>query len=222
MRIYLLSGLGADQRLFGQLDAGTHHELIALPWIPPGASRSLGDYARLLHEHYQLEPPFILGGVSMGGMLAQEWAQLCRPEALLLISTATSRNDMAGFIRTAAALRISPVLNKSILELLGLIGDRFTAKSKEGRSLFKRMLRESDPDWLAFGARAILDWEPPLLRQPYLRLHGSADRVFPPADWPHCTLIDGGNHFMTFDRAAELSGHIRAFADGLQSKATAT
>lgn len=215
MRLYLLPGLGADTRMYRNLDCGPDAEVIALPWIAPGSAASLGEYAERLIAHYRPEPPYAVGGVSLGGMIAQEWAHRDKAEGLVLISTATSRTDMAVPIRAAAALRVGPVISKPLLRALGAAGDRFTTKSPEGRALFLRMLDESDADFLTFGARAVLDWEPPGIHLPYVRIHGSADLIFPAASLSDAVLIPGGNHFMIFDRGREIGGEVARFLSTL-------
>ncbi len=221
MRLYLLPGLGADARIFNELDCGDALEVICLDWIPSTGAKSMADYARMMHEHYQLEPPYALGGVSLGGMIAQEWAQLAKPEALVLISTATSREDMAALIRVAASMKIGPYLSKPMLTALGVVGDRFTKKSPKARALFLEMLENSDADLLTFGAAAVLDWQPPALAVPYLRIHGTVDKVFPFQDaflksdaLGHGEVIKGGNHFMIFEKGKEIGGLIAKYFEG--------
>lgn len=217
MRFYLLPGLGADPRIYANVDLGQQHELIALDWIPCGTARNLAEYAAMLHAHYTLEPPYVLGGVSLGGMLAQEWARVAPPEALVLISTATSRDDMAAVIRMASSLNIGPLLSKQFLIALGVIGDRFTSKTLKGRELFLDMLQKSDGDFLQFGAQAVLNWEPVPLDTPTLRIHGSVDKVFPCGKWEGCHVLKNGNHFMIFDRGEEIAEVIKArFKEGVE------
>lgn len=214
VRLYLLPGLGADPRMYRNLDCGPDAEVIALPWISPGSAADLGAYAEKLIEHYRPEPPCFIGGVSLGGMIAQEWAHRAEVEGLVLISTAVDRAEMAAPIRAAAALRAGPVISKPLLQALGTAGDRFTSKSPEGRALFLEMLRESDAEFMTFGARAVLDWEPPGIAAPYLRIHGTADRVFPASSVRDAVMIRGGNHFMIFDRGAEIGKEIGRFLAG--------
>lgn len=214
VRLYLLPGLGADPRMYRNLDCGDGVELIALPWISPGSAADLGAYAAMLIEHYRPEPPYFVGGVSLGGMIAQEWVHREEVQGLVLISTAVERAEMAAPIRAAAALRAGSVVSKPLLQALGTAGDRFTSKSPEGRALFLDMLRKSDADFLTFGARAVLDWQPPGIDVPYLRIHGSADRVFPAASVRDAVIIPGGNHFMIFDRAEEIGREIERFLKG--------
>jgi pimeloyl-ACP methyl ester carboxylesterase len=217
MRLYLLPGLGADTRLYNQLNISDQHEVIALPWIDAQGARNLPEYAALLHAYYALEAPYALGGVSLGGMLVQEWAKIAAPTALVLISTATSRSDMPGLIKLAAFLRMGPLLSKPLLTAMGVIGDRFTSKSEEGRRLFLDMLKRSDADFLAFGAAAILDWKATGIDVPSLRIHGSIDKVFPYGHWEGCKVIKGGNHFMIFDRAEEIGALVSTFLNATSS-----
>ncbi len=219
--MYLLPGLGADVRIFNRILPGDGFELIALPWIPAGSAANLRDYAALLHAHYQPEPPYVLGGVSLGGMLAQEWARIAPPQALVLISTAVSRSDMAVFIRAASALGVGPVLNKPLLVTLAGLGDRFVSKSAEGRALFQQMLHLCDEDFMAWAAAAVLDWQPPGIEVPYLRIHGDNDKVFPlhtSKPWVTDThgkgnVIAGGNHFMVYERGDEVAACIARYFD---------
>jgi len=211
MKVYALSGLGADERLFDKIELDAPAELIPLPWISPGKSQTIADYAARMVDHYKPEPGSVLMGVSFGGMIIQEMAHLMDVKELVLISTMTSRKDLPLAMKTAAAARIHPILKKDFLSGLAWLGDKFTSKSKEGRDLFYQMIQDSDPDVLSFGARAILDWIPPGIEVPILRIHGDRDRVFPlKKDW-NAKVIEGGNHFMIFDKATEISDLINDF-----------
>jgi len=211
VKVYALSGLGADQRLFEKIELDTPAELIPLPWISPGTSQTIADYAARIVDHYKPEPGSVLMGVSFGGMIIQEMAHLMDTRALVLISTMTSRKDLPLAMKTAAAARIHPILKKDFLSGLAWLGDKFTSKSKEGRDLFYQMIQDSDPDVLAFGARAILEWKPPGIQVSAHRIHGDKDRVFPlNKDW-NAKVIKGGNHFMIFDKAQEVSVRIDDF-----------
>ncbi|MFT6998318.1 MAG: pimeloyl-ACP methyl ester carboxylesterase [Cryomorphaceae bacterium] len=204
-KIYLFSGMGADSRLFKNLGPIEGYEIIPLPYIHPQQSKTLGDYAALLADHYTFEEPYLLGGVSMGGMIAQELAQLTNPEELVLISTATSRTEMPLLFEWARQMRLASLFNKPALEAIAKLGDQFTVKSPEGRQLFLDMLHDSDPDFMKFGAKSILEWEPAENNLPTVRIHGTIDRVFPASKITDATMIEGGNHFMIFERGEEIT-----------------
>ncbi|MEM9051630.1 MAG: alpha/beta hydrolase [Bacteroidota bacterium] len=209
MKVYFFSGLGADARLFQRLEAPEGFEFVALDYIPPGNSRSIGDYARLLSDHYDFEEPFILGGVSIGGMIVQELAQIIEAKAVILISTAMSRSEMPLLFTIARKLPVGFLMNKSFLSAFAKTLDPFTVKSVEGRELFLEMLEDTPADFLKFGSNAILNWRPPLTTVKTIRIHGTRDRVFPARKISNAHMIKGGNHFMAFEKAKEISEVLR-------------
>ena len=214
-KIYLFSGMGADSRLFKNIGPFEGYEIVPLPYIHPKKSQTLREYAELLVAHYSFEEPYFLGGVSQGGMIAQELAQLLKPKGLVLISTATLRSEMPLLFDWVRRLGLSAVWSKSVLEPVASMADRFTIKSPEGRKLFMEMLRDSDPDFMRFGAKAILEWSPPQVDVPVIRIHGTVDRVFPFSKVRNAIPIKGGNHFMIFERAQEITDILEKSLDAL-------
>ncbi|MDF4221942.1 hypothetical protein [Maribacter huludaoensis] len=56
MKIYAISGLGADQRVFEHLNLDI--ELIALDWITPHKNESIKVYAKRLSEVIETDDEF--------------------------------------------------------------------------------------------------------------------------------------------------------------------
>ncbi len=209
VKIYLFSGLGADERLFDQLTPLEGYEYVAIKYLKPSGSKTLSDYAQLLVDTYRFEQPFILGGVSIGGMIAQEIAEIIRPEKLILISTVRFTSEFPVFLRMVNNGFARILIKKPLLEMLAAVADRFTKKSNLGRKLFYDMLHDSDADFMKFGARAALSWHPPVTDIPVIRFHGSKDKVFPISRIKRCIEIKDGSHFMIFDRGVEISQVLR-------------
>jgi hypothetical protein len=68
---------------------------------------------------------------------------------------------------------------------------------------------------MKFGAKSILEWEPPKNELPTIRIHGTIDRVFPASKITDTTMIEGGNHFMIFERGEEITKNISLALDNL-------
>ncbi len=210
-KIYLLPGLGADHRLFERLPPTPGVEWKPLPWLPVGEAKTAADYARKLAAHHRLESPYMLGGVSLGGLVAQEWAKIARPEGVVLISTLGSEKEMPPFVRATGNIGMHRMLGKSMLVGVARIADRFTFKSPRGRELFVDMLRNSPPELLRFGTDATFTWKHGPLNAPVLRIHGNRDMVFPLGRISEAEVIDGGNHYMIYEKAEEIAAIIGRF-----------
>lgn len=204
MNIYLFSGLGADERLFQKLKPVSGYTYVPLPYVHPGKSKTLSEYADLMIEEYKFETPCIFGGVSIGGMIAQEIAQKVKPEKLLLISTLRYRKELPVYFKMGNNKLTKSMLNKPLLDAFAAIGDKFTVKSKEGRKLFYEMLRDSKADFLTFGFGVVLGWQPPVAQVPVIRIHGNRDGIFPLSRIKDAIKIKGGNHFMVYEKGEEI------------------
>ena len=206
MNIYLFSGLGADERLFQKLKPVPGYTYVPVPFVDPASAKTLVDYAKLMISAHNFQAPCIFGGVSIGGMIAQEVAQIIKPEKLILISTLQFRNELPNLFKWANNRLVKSLLSKSVLETIAAVGDKFTIKSTEGRELFYSMLQDSDPSFMKFGAGVVMGWEPPKANVPIIRIHGTSDRVFPLSriNEKKCKLIGGGNHFMIYERGEEI------------------
>ena len=206
MNIYLFSGLGADERLFRNLKPIPGYTYIPVPYVPPASANTLAEYASLMIAAHNFQTPCIFGGVSIGGMIAQEVAQIIKSEKLILISTIQLRNELPGLFKLANNGIVKALLNKPVLEIIAAVGDKFTIKSTEGRELFYAMLRDSNPSFMKFGAGVVMNWEPPKANVPVIRIHGTTDRVFPLSriNEKDCKLIEGGNHFMIYEKGVEI------------------
>src|SRR5688500_240528 len=96
-KVYFISGLGADRRVFEFLDL-SFCEPVFLDWIPPMKNESLPSYAERLCRDVK-EPDAVLVGMSLGGMMATEFAKK-HPAAnvIILASNKTSR-EFPGYLR---------------------------------------------------------------------------------------------------------------------------
>ncbi len=67
MNIYLLSGLGADKRVFSNLSFSNKYVVNHIEWIMPDHNEGLNAYARRLSKHFDTSKPFILIGFHLEG-----------------------------------------------------------------------------------------------------------------------------------------------------------
>jgi pimeloyl-ACP methyl ester carboxylesterase len=85
-KIFLIPGLGADTRVYNNIDLG-NHEVICVDWIEPHQTDTLSTYAQKLIYQYDITPKSVVIGNSLGGMIAVEIAKIIPLDKVILISS---------------------------------------------------------------------------------------------------------------------------------------
>lgn len=91
-KLYVFSGLGADQRVFKYLNFGALEPQF-IDWIRPETNEPIEAYARKLAAEINVEKPILIG-LSFGGMMAVEIAKLRETENVILISSAKTAAEV--------------------------------------------------------------------------------------------------------------------------------
>lgn len=206
MTAYFISGLGADSRIFRNLRLPSDVAIVHINWLEPLANEPLIDYCRRLATVIDTTEEFVLIGMSFGGMVATEIAQLTNPKQTIVISSAGSRKDLPWYFRIAGTLKlyklVSPFLLKSPPPFIYWI---FDARTKEERRLLKQYLRNTSPTYLKWAIKAILTWKRVTKPENLLHIHGSADKVLPVTYTDADIIIRGGGHLMVHNMADKIS-----------------
>jgi pimeloyl-ACP methyl ester carboxylesterase len=222
-RIILFSGLGGDDRLVAP-QYGVDADVEIRPWLPIVEGESLASYAKRLAAAIDPSPPFYLGGVSLGGMLALEAAQYLHPKGLILLAACRSYEGIPWPYRWAGRLAwVAPLwmvqLGKLIMphvrRLFGII-------SKEQVQFFVDMLADADPRFIRWSIQAMLTWHGvPRIDVPLLSIHGDRDRILPlHAAGPINYVVEGAGHVMNVTHAAEVNRVITQWLHAVETAAT--
>jgi hypothetical protein len=208
LKVYLFSGLGADKRVFDKLSIPG--ELIHIEWLTPQRNESLQQYSRRLIATNQIESNQILLGVSFGGILASEIAQLIAAKQVIIISSVQHNRELPVIFRLAGHLHLYKFLPYSLLKRPNLIlRFAFSPLSDEDYQLLKKIVADTDITFLKWAIKQILLWRSNTPATNLLQLHGTSDKIFPFQHTPGIIAIRNGGHFMIYNRAAEVSETIR-------------
>jgi len=93
-KIYLIHGQGSDARIFSKLKLNQSFDTICLLLPMPEKGEHLENYAKKLIPKIDTTAPFILIGVSLGGMVAAELNDLLHPMQTIIISSAKKRDEL--------------------------------------------------------------------------------------------------------------------------------
>jgi pimeloyl-ACP methyl ester carboxylesterase len=202
--VYLLSGLGADERVFQQLElpgAEVHY----LRWLMPYRDETIEAYARRMCEQVKHENP-VLVGLSFGGMMSVEMAKLIPVRRVIIISSVKHFRELPLWMRTAGKLRLNKILPIKPFKFLRPIQNRTLGAAKGVEMELADSYRHTvNLAYLRWAVDVIInwknEWQPPGL----VHVHGDGDRMFPIRRINQPVVISGGTHFMVMGKSQEVS-----------------
>ncbi len=208
--IYCLSGLGADQRIFQKLDI-LGYELVPVHWCAYDKDDDLPDYARKMAMQIPEDNAIIIG-VSFGGMLAAEIGKLRPVKKVILISSAKDARELPPVNRFARFMVNNSLIPVSIAKKPSKqIFERFGVETVEEKELLMSILQDTDSGFAKWAIKAIVNWRSTTHSTDILHIHGTDDHMIVPQYIKPDCWIQGGTHFMVYQRADEISDIISAY-----------
>ncbi|MBE9583673.1 alpha/beta hydrolase [Mucilaginibacter sp. JRF] len=204
-RIYLIPGLGADCRIYKNIDL-TGHNVIHVNWIEPASTDTLTSYTQKLINKYDIQPGSILIGNSMGGMVAVEIANIMPMSKTIIISSIKTCDEASayfGFFRTIPIYKLIPT--KLFTSVGPLVRFVFGRMKPDDQALFQDMLKKSSPAFVKWAMGAILNWNNINIPPNVYHITGSSDLLFNCRKAKGAQIIEKGTHIMIFDRAEEIN-----------------
>lgn len=201
MKLYAISGLGADKRVFQNLRLDC--ELIPIDWIEPKKNETIEAYSNRLSQGIDTTEKFGIIGVSFGGLVAVEMSKQLNPVLTIIISSAETYKELRTIYR---------VFGKS--KLVGLIPVKFFDPPRriahwvfgaKDKQLLSKILDDTDLNFAKWAVKELVNWKnEEKLVNPILKIGGTHDKLIPPKG-EHTKLIERGAHFMIVDKADEIS-----------------
>jgi pimeloyl-ACP methyl ester carboxylesterase len=203
--IYCIPGTGVDSRLFSKLDL-PGHELRHIVWILPHKREKLKDYALRLSEQIDTSIPFVLIGVSFGGMICAELARVLSPQRVFLIASSKHRGELPLKLRFLKAIPFYRIMHDRAYVFSATLSRRiFGYKGSADGKLFREMLHTAPQGYFRRAADCIVGWDARSSEPGIVHIHGTRDRVLPLRNIKADYIIQGGSHNLLHDHAAEIS-----------------
>lgn len=212
---YLIPGLGADERVFQflRLRGGVH----VVRWLlPQNTAEDLPHYAARLAVAVPPEQACWLVGVSFGGVLALEVAQLRPLARVVLISSFTGPTELPWLARLARTTGLYRLVPPQLLPRLPRVAKWFFGvKTRRDYQLLRQILHDTDPVFTRWAITRLLQW-PGRATPATVRIHGTEDRLLP-AGAAHSQYVLPGGHLVIISRAAEISRILNELAERSES-----
>jgi pimeloyl-ACP methyl ester carboxylesterase len=165
---YLLPGMGANSSMYDSLRRELEFEINFINWPKYGGEKTFSEAAERVIKENGIEDGDIVGGSSLGGMVALEIARLRKLKAIVLIGSAISPAEVNGILSLLAPLcDITPI--SFIQRLAGKHEHIITRMFAEADSEFIKEMCQYLPKWSGANKSPA----------PLFRVHGQKDHVIP-------------------------------------------
>jgi len=206
LNVYLIPGQGADDRLFRNIILDERYELRHINYTTPQQGTTLPEYAKTLAEQIDIRYPFVLIGVSLGGMLAVEMNEFLSPEKTIIISSAKNRNELPGSYRFQRKIPLYKIISARLTKFGAKIMQPIVEPDrKKEKAIFKSMLNDKDPNFLKRTIEMIMNWERINYNEKIIHIHGERDKTIPIRNVQYDYKIDKGSHMITLTQGAEIN-----------------
>jgi pimeloyl-ACP methyl ester carboxylesterase len=162
-----------------------------LEWPKYSDEKTFTELALKIVQENNIQEGDIVGGSSLGGMIAIEIAKQKKLKAVILIGSAISRNEIQGILTLLAPLAFTAPI--SLIQLLiGKYDNIVTKMFASTETEFIRSMCQYLPKWLG-----IVEGLAPIFR-----LHGQNDHIIP-CPSIDCEIIKGAGHLVAITHPKE-------------------
>ncbi|CAA7385762.1 hypothetical protein CHRY9393_00047 [Chryseobacterium fistulae] len=205
MKIYIVSGLGADFKVLEKLKFPGQHEVVFIDWLIPRRNESFAKYIERMADKVDTSEPFFLLGYSFGGIIVQEINKIKPAVKVIIIGSIKSDKEKSRLIKIGKVTKIPKALptgffNERTTHIYTFVRKIFDPKNPRLLQYF----RVRDPYYLKWSIERISEWkfdENPEV----IQILGDKDIVFPIKNSKPDYIIKGGTHLFPATKHKELS-----------------
>ncbi len=209
LNVYCIPGMGVNERLFRNLNLNNctiHH----IKWVTPYQNELLPNYAKRLSQQIDSNQPFVLLGVSFGGMCSVEIAKQLKPLKTFIISSNKFHSELPFKLSFWRVLPLYRLFRDGFYKnAVVLTKKQFGIVTEEQMANFRKMLNEAPENYYSRAVHCIVKWKNEKRPENLIHIHGTLDRVLPYYKLKGCDYtIKGGSHFMIINKAEEINAII--------------
>ncbi len=206
LHVYFFPGLSVDSRVYSRLELNDSIEVTFLEWDMPDEGETMASYASRYRSQIDTTEAYAFVGLSLGGMVAIELAEIMKPAECVLISSAVCRDDLPGRYRVLESIPLYKVVNGKVLALTSMVLPYIIPIDHSGAHLYGDMVRQYDALMFQRQVHMLIHWDRQTTCINYVHIHGSKDKIIPYKKQAKIDfLIRGGGHKMLMTHAEEIN-----------------
>lgn len=205
MKIYVVSGLGADFSVLEKIKFPPHLQVEFIEWLIPEPREDFYHYVNRMAEHIDDREPFALLGYSFGGLIVQEIDRIKKAEKVVIMGSIRSHKEKSRFIKFGELSRIPQYLPPTLFNIKSARAYSFARKLIDPKNpKLLTYLKVTDPYYLKWGIEKVSAWkfeENPRV----IQILGTKDIVFPLKYSRPDYIVEGGTHLFPLTKHQQVS-----------------
>ena len=201
--IYIISGLGADKRMF-QNYSFDGFNVIHIDWILPFQNETFQSYAFRISENMNDENAILIG-LSFGGMLSVEISKIKRFKKIFLLSSAKTKSEIPFYYKVLGKLNLLEIIPVSFFKSVNFLTHFvFGAKTNSEKILLKDIVKNTENSFMKWALHQIINWKNKDFDRNIVHIQGNRDLILPHYFVKYNYLIESGTHFMTLNKSKKI------------------
>ena len=205
MKIYVISGLGADFKVLERIKFPKNLEVVFIDWLIPERDEEFSHYVIRMAEIIDDSVPFALLGYSFGGIVVQEIDKIKPAEKVIILGCIKSHKEKSRFIKFGEVSKLSRFLPQGLFNVNSILMYSIARKIVDPKNpKLMDYLRVRDSYYLKWGIEKVSAWkfeENPKV----IQILGSKDIVFPVKYSKPNYVVEGGTHLFPATKHREVS-----------------
>ncbi|WHF52061.1 alpha/beta hydrolase [Chryseobacterium gotjawalense] len=205
MKLYVVSGLGADFKVLEKIIFPPNLEVIFLDWLIPSNHEDFQHYVKRMADRVDTSEPFALLGYSFGGILVQEIDKIKPAEKIVILGSIKSDKEKSRFIKFGEITRIARFLPEKMFNVKSAAIYSFMRKMVDPKNpKMMQYLKVTDPYYLKWGIEQVSNWKSD--KNPkVIQILGSKDIVFPVKYSKPDYIVQNGTHLFPVTQPKQVS-----------------
>ena len=201
---FILPGMGATAAMYNALRHKLDFKINFIDWPAYKGEKTYAEAARRIVDENNIENGDIVGGSSLGGMVALEVGQIVRPKAIVLLGSAISSSEVQGLLTMISPLAVITPL--AVVQML----------AGKQKALVSTMFADADTEFIRAMCSYLQHW-PGYRGQRYriYRFHGKKDHVIP-CPIGGATVVEDAGHLVAMTHVKETAD----FLSGVKLRVT--
>jgi pimeloyl-ACP methyl ester carboxylesterase len=189
--------MGATGAMYDSLRREMSFQVSFIDWPAYGGETTYKEIAQKIIDENNIHAGDVIGGSSLGGMVALEIARSIQPAAVILIGSAMNKREVNSLL-----MMLSPLAAVTPIAFVQLLAGKQS-------NLVSAMFAESNPDFIRAMCSHLPSWSGYHgERTRIFRIHGARDHIIP-APSTRCDVVRDAGHLLAITHPREVADFLK-------------